>query len=358
MRLSRSLGVLAAAAATLALAACGGGSAGTDTTSAPASDAATDSSSADTTGGDSGAFPVTITHAYGETTVDAQPERVATVGWSNQEAALALGVVPVIMEKATWGDTDGDGVLPWVEDKLTELGAETPAMYDATDGVDFEAIADADPDVILAAYSGLSQDDYDTLTQIAPVVAFPEVAWGTTWQQTITMNGTALGLQAEAEDYVADLEAQLAEAVAGYSNINGQAAGFFFFDLNDLSSVGFYNVVDPRALFLSEQAGFTVPQAVQAAGAGEFYSSISAEAVEDLSDLEVIVTYGTGEELATLQGDPLLSRIPAVANGAIVFLDESVDPALASSANPSPLGIPYLIEHYLPLLDEAAGKVG
>ncbi|WP_454296349.1 hypothetical protein [Salana multivorans] len=80
--------------------------------------------------------------------------------------------------------------------------------------------------------------------------------------------------------------------------------------------------------------------------------------MEELSDLDVIVTYGTGEELATLQGDALLSRIPAVANGAIVFLDESVAPALASSANPSPLGIPYLIENYLPLLDEAAGKVG
>lgn len=171
MRISRSIGVLAAAAATLALAACGSGSAGTDTTSEAASDAATDS--AETTGGDSGVFPVTVTHAYGTTTIDAEPERVATVGWSNQEAALALGVVPVIMEKATWGDDDDDGVLPWVEEKLTELGAETPDLYDATDGIDFEAIADADPDVILAAYSGLSKDDYETLSQIAPVVAFP-----------------------------------------------------------------------------------------------------------------------------------------------------------------------------------------
>ena len=46
------------------------------------------------------------------------------------------------MSKATWGDDDGDGVLPWVEDQLDELGAETPVLFDETDGIDFEAVAD------------------------------------------------------------------------------------------------------------------------------------------------------------------------------------------------------------------------
>ena len=188
------------------------------------------------------------------------------------------------------------------------------------------------------------------------MVAYPRVAWGTTWQETITLNGTALGLQTEAEALVDDLEGQIAAAVTGYPNLgSGQGAGFFFFDLTDLSSIGFYALIDPRTLFLSEQAGFSVPQVVTDAGADEFYLQMSAEAVDSLSDLDVIVTYGTGEELATLQADPLLSRIPAVANGAIVFLDETTDPVTASSANPSPLGIPYMIDNYLPLLDEAAG---
>ncbi|BBI59877.1 hypothetical protein HSBAA_11830 [Vreelandella sulfidaeris] len=35
-------------------------------------------------------------------------------------------------------------------------------------------MAESQPDVILAAYSGLSQADYTTLSQIAPVVAYPE----------------------------------------------------------------------------------------------------------------------------------------------------------------------------------------
>ncbi|MGO8609104.1 ABC transporter substrate-binding protein, partial [Rhizobium johnstonii] len=90
----------------------------------------------------------------GETTITEKPERIATVAWANHEVPLALGVVPVGMSKATWGDDDGDGVLPWVEDKLTELGAETPVLFDETDGIPFEKVADTRPDVILASYSG------------------------------------------------------------------------------------------------------------------------------------------------------------------------------------------------------------
>ena len=42
-----------------------------------------------------GAFPVTIDHALGRTTVEQEPTRVVTLGWSDQDVALALGVVPV-----------------------------------------------------------------------------------------------------------------------------------------------------------------------------------------------------------------------------------------------------------------------
>ena len=142
MRPSRLGAALVAALTVASLASCG-------TEAEPT--ATTESSSAPTA-----QFPVTIKHAFGETTIEAQPERVATVSWANHEVPIALGVIPVGMSKATWGDDDNDGVLPWVEEKLTELGAETPVLFDETDGIDFEAVADTQPDVILASYSGLT----------------------------------------------------------------------------------------------------------------------------------------------------------------------------------------------------------
>ncbi len=71
-------------------------------------------------------------------------------------------------------------------------------LFDETDGIDFEAVANTNPDVILAAYSGLTQQDYDTLSQIAPTVAYPTTAWSTPWRDWIKLESKALGLSAQA----------------------------------------------------------------------------------------------------------------------------------------------------------------
>src|SRR5215217_334120 len=145
---------------------------------------------------DSAAYPITVRHAFGTTVIEEKPERVATVAWANHEVPLALGVVPVGMSKATWGDDDGDGVLPWVEDQLEELDAETPVLFDETEGIDFEAVADTQPDVILASYSGLTEEEYDTLSEIAPVVGYPEGPWATSWRDMIETTAAGMGMAA------------------------------------------------------------------------------------------------------------------------------------------------------------------
>src|SRR3954468_2461165 len=42
-----------------------------------------------------GSPSVTISHKFGETTVPANPQRVVTVGWTDQDFVLPFGVVPV-----------------------------------------------------------------------------------------------------------------------------------------------------------------------------------------------------------------------------------------------------------------------
>ncbi|MEH3089230.1 MAG: iron-siderophore ABC transporter substrate-binding protein [Microbacterium arborescens] len=333
-------------AATLLLAGC-------------ASSAAPDDAPAASGEASSDAFPITIEHAFGETTISAKPERVATVSWGNQEAALALGVVPVGMPAVTWGDDDGDGILPWVKDRLDELGGETPVLFDESEGIDFEAVADTRPDVILAAYSGMTQDDYETLSKIAPVVAYPDVAWGTSWQDLTVINGTALGLHDEAEALVGDLTAHLGELTSAYPAIAGKKTLFSSFDATDLSQIGFYSTADPRPLFL-EDLGLTPAATVaeQSQGTDQFWITNSTEEIERFDDLQVLVTYGDDSTVAAMQADPLLSRIPAVASGAVVALPAINDP-LAAAANPSPLSITNdLTARYVDLIGAAAQKVG
>lgn len=298
--------------------------------------------------------PVTVEHALGTTTIDSEPERVATVNWANHEVPLALGVVPVGMAAANFGDDNDDGVLPWVEEKLQDLDAETPVLFDETDGIDFEAVADTQPDVILAAYSGLTQEDYDTLTEIAPVVAYPETAWGTSWRDTIELNSAAIGMADEGAELIAELEAEITGAAAEYPQIEGSSAMFLtHVDTTDLSEVSFYTTHDTRALFF-EDIGLETPESVATASAGtdQFSLTHSAEQADTFNDVDIIVTYGGDELVEALEGDPLLSQMPAVENSAVVSLPG--DSPLGTAANPTPLSISWILDDYLSLLAEAA----
>jgi iron complex transport system substrate-binding protein len=306
--------------------------------------------------GDDAAFPVTIEHAFGETTISQKPVRVATVSWSNQEVPLALGVVPVGMAAVSWGDDDGDGVLPWVEDRLAELGADTPVLFDETDGIDFEAVNDTRPDVILAGYSGLTQEEYDTLSKIAPVVAYPEVAWGTSLEDMIRIDAKALGLDAEADAFIDELRGEIDAALETNAVIRDKKILFSFIDPSDFSQIGFYTSLDTRPGFLAG-LGLPEPSIVQeeSAGSDAFYTSVSAEQAERFADVDIFVTYGDpeGDLVERMQADPLLSKIPAIAAGHVVILPDSTP--LAAAANPSPLSIGYNIGDYLALF---AAQVG
>lgn len=339
MRVLRTLPVVAAAA--LVLSACAG---------SPAAESGADAP------GDASAFPVTIEHAFGETTIEEKPERVATVSWSNQEVPLALGVVPVGMAAVSWGDDDGDGVLPWVEEALEELGADTPALFDEEDGIDFEAVADTRPDVILAAYSGLTKEDYETLSKIAPVVAYPEVAWGTSLEDMIRLDSRALGLEAEGEALIETLHGEIDDALAANAAITDKKILFSFLDPSDFSQIGFYTSLDTRPGFL-ESLGLPVPQIVadESAGSEAFYTTVSSEEADRFADVDIFVTYGDpdGDLVARMQADPLLSKIPAIAAGHVVILPDASP--LAASANPSPLSIGYNIGDYFALFAAQAG---
>jgi iron complex transport system substrate-binding protein len=368
MKQMRLVSVAVAAAASLVLSACGDDAdaeppgatsetsdgatvadTSTPTSAARTSDEASGQASSQTVG--AAAFPVTVRHAFGETIIAEAPERIATVAWANHEVPLALGIVPVGMAKATWGDDDGDGVLPWVEDQLAELGAETPVLFDETDGIDFEAVADTDPDVILASYSGLTQEEYDTLSGIAPVVAYPEVAWGTSMQDMIRLNAAAIGMADEGDALIAELDAEVAASLADHPDLADAKVLFAFLDPTDLSQIGFYTSHDTRPGFL-EDLGLPAPTVVteESAGTDAFYVTVSSELADRFDDVDLVVTYGEADRAIVdqVRADPLLSTIPAIANDSIAVLENSTP--LAASANPSPLSIGWGIDAYFDLL--------
>ncbi|WP_369919557.1 iron-siderophore ABC transporter substrate-binding protein [Marinomonas polaris] len=298
--------------------------------------------------------PITIQHAFGSTTITHKPKRVATVAWANHEVPLALGIVPVGFAAATFGDDDNDGLLPWVTARLKKLNAKTPVLFDEGDGIDFEAVAATQPDVILAAYSGLSQSDYDTLSMIAPVVAFPDKPWSTNWRSMIRINSAGLGMAEEGEELIASIEKDIAERVDQYPELKGKSAMFItHLDPTDLSVIRFYSANDTRVKFFDDLSMHSPQSIKDISKDGLFSGESSIEQIDMFNDVDIFVTYGNEELLAPLESNPLMSKMRAVKNGSIVMLGNS---KMATAANPTPLSITWVLDDYLQALATAARK--
>src|ERR1700753_3094052 len=116
------------------------------------------------TGGGNG--PLTLTHAFGETTIAEPPKRVVSAGFTGQDDLLALGIVPVAV--TNWFGDQPFGVWPWAQPKL---GNAKPVVLNLDNGIQVQQIAGLKPDLIVATDAGLDQDTYQKLAAIAPTLA-------------------------------------------------------------------------------------------------------------------------------------------------------------------------------------------
>ena len=270
--------------------------------STAASDSSTDSASA---GG------ATIEHAFGETTVPANPKNVVTLGWGSTDASIALGVIPKAIPFDSYAG-DEDGVLPWVKDAIEKDGAAMPTILpDSPDEPPYEAIAAADPDVILAVYSGITDEQYKKLSEIAPTVAYPDQAWSTPWRDVVTTVGTALGKSDEAKTVLSDIDAQIAQKASEHPEFKGKTLAA----VADSSGTFYvYKKNDPRVGFMFD-LGFTNAPAVDelSNGDGTFFYTLSYEQLDKLQ-ADVVLNYATTQpEADTFTSSPQTSVIPAVA---------------------------------------------
>jgi iron complex transport system substrate-binding protein len=124
----------------------------------------------------------TVEHRYGTTEVRGSPERVVTVGLSDHDAVLALGIVPVgVIADPEFSADQPHGVWPWAQD---QLGDGQPEVLPYPE-INFEQIAALRPDLILAVFSAVTDQEYENLSQIAPTVAqsgeYPEA--GMPWDE-------------------------------------------------------------------------------------------------------------------------------------------------------------------------------
>jgi iron complex transport system substrate-binding protein len=327
--------IIAATAAALVLAGCSAPASEADDAAAAASD---------------GTFPVTITHAFGETEIPAEPERVATWGWGSTEAALALGVVPVAMAQQSYGANDA-GVLPWVAEELDELGEETPVILtDDGEAPPYEELVEAAPDVILAPYSGITEEQYELLSEIAPTVAYEREAWTTPWRDVVTTVGAALGKADEAEAVLDGLDAELAAQAEAHPELEGltvaavwDVAGTFYV----------YTPEDSRVEFLSALGLEDAPAVAELQnGDSPFFYTLSYEQLDRLESDLVISYHDTQAEAEAFLASAPIQAIPAVARGQVAQVIGTE--LIAAVSPPTALSLTYGLDELVAALSAAA----
>lgn len=299
---------------------------------------------------------ITVSHAFGETTLSKKPKRIAAIGWSNQDTPLALGVVPVCVPAANYGKMTEKNLYPWTEEAFTKLGETNPVVYSDADGINYEVLSANEPDLIVAASSGITQEEYDLLSQIAPVVAYPTKPWQTTWREQSQLISKAMGMEEEGNAKIKEVEQLIQDKLDTYPNLKGTKTAFCWISPDDFSTFSIYLPKDSRVAYLSD-LGLVLPDSVQklSEASDEFYLNISRENTDQLNDIEMMIVYGNESLLPILQKDKLMSKIPAIKNGAVAFVDS--DTYLAGACSPSILSIPYEIDDYLALLSSARDKV-
>lgn len=342
-RLRRTLVAVTTATAVLALAACGSDDSSEETTGAA------------TPAAEAGAFPVTISGALGETTIEEAPERVVTLGWGASDIALSLDVVPVGIETDAWAG-DEDGYQPWFRDAVEAKGAELPTTIQMYPELDVEAVIALEPDLILAPQSGLDQATFDQLSEFTNVVAYPEGPWVTPLDEQVQIAATALGVPDAAQPLLDGIDTTLADAAAEHPEFAGKTVAYVA--SQDLGTLAAYVPGDPRVDMLTglgfelapSVAGLTAPE-------GLFTADIGLENSDMLSDVDVLFTWFNDEtERAATEAQPLFASIPAFASGAYVpMVDRQLGMAVSIS---TPLSVPWAIDTYVPMITEAVAKVG
>jgi iron complex transport system substrate-binding protein len=332
-------------AATLTLSACAGAAAPSD----DASDGGDATSTAEegqdetteTEDGAGDAFPVTIEHRHGETTIEQRPERVVTVGLTDHDAVLALGVVPVGTND--WYGGHPSGVWPWAQDLLD---GEEPTVIGQSVEIDFEAVAALEPDVIIGLYAGLDEQVYETLSGIAPTVAQPadHVDYGVPWQEQTRIVGQVLGMPEEAERLVTDAEEAVAAVREEYPEFDGATGAI----ATDAEGVYVYSP-NTGIVRLLTSLGFEVPEPIHELVGDADGAALSLERIE-LLDNDVMVWLDV-EAGSGPVAEPVYTALDVDQEGREVFLATTDE--IGGAGFISVLSVPVIAEALAPALSAA-----
>lgn len=247
-----------------------------------------------------------IRHALGDVEIPVNPQQIITLDGSGLENALALGIRPV----GTTFNTAIDQPPAHLNGKLSGVEHVGTIRQPSLD-----KILTLNPDLILSM-TGLSDDIYSQLTQIAPTVLASFGGGGDRWKGSFTVHANALDKSDLAEQWMQRYQERL-------STFRQQMGDRF--DTLEVSVVRLYP--DGPSLYLPNSFAGKI---LQEAGLSRPLSQRSSEVQQRISrellgqaDGDVLFVWETNDDphsqakdsiVTQLKSDPLWSQLKAVQN--------------------------------------------
>lgn len=296
-------------------------------------------------------YPLELKSPYGTTTLEKRPERIAVVsGIQDFEAVAALGVVPVISDTIDW---------EWKKEAVKGHEVEEFDVW-SDDGLPFEKILAAKPDVIMATTYGNLEKDYKRLSQIAPVVTMESYeetnSWEFDWREIIRRVATALDLEDAAETVVKDTDAAVAQAAKDHPEWKGTSLTFLM-NRGEEAGLSVPNYDGSVVEEVATSLGFAKqPKAKELAKAeGE----VSVENIRMLeADVIVVVLHGghgTPEAAQKwLEDNSVYQSLDAVKKDRVALVKPTKDgdlPMAWAFDYPNGLSTPWMLEHFAAAVD-------
>ena len=291
---------------------------------------------------------VVVEHAHGSTTIAEKPQRIVALGWMTPDIVAALGVNPVGIEEV-WGAGES-GYQPWFEDFVTTEYGDTPEIIPyAEEGPNYEAIKALKPDLILGLYSGITDIEYERLTEIAPTVPYIKGPWNPgTWEEMTRTVGTAMWEDDKAEELIGDTEKLVSTLADEHPEFEGKTFVWGLTLNEGGTDLGVYLEYDPRVR-ITEALGFTSTSAMDSfltsAEGDNWYTGVSLEKLYDVQADLFVAWGGSADEGTYTVENAVVSRWePIAANSYAIYADAAAASAISA---PTVLSLQYILPTYV-----------
>lgn len=286
---------------------------------------------------DGGKGPVTITHAFGETTITRPPTRVVSAGFTGQDDLLALGIVPIAV--TNWFGDQPFGVWPWAQSKL---GTAKPVVLNLDNGIQVNRISELKPDLIVASDAGLDQNTYQKLAAIAPTLAQSGGdAFFEPWTEQAKAIGAAVFQAGQMATLIKGVDAGFTAVADKYPQFKNKRVLLLQGKLHDGNVVA---TTGWQTDFLT-QMGFGLPEGLAALAVDQQRAFIPRDKIKTvLGDAEILIwtTESEADQAALLANSDVAEQ-----RSRSVFTTKDQAGAIAYA---SPLSYPLVTDQLPPLI--------